>query len=418
MNPARRWWSVALLIFGLAVHGVFQVVPARDAVWHRRNGADFASYYYGYKVAAQGGDPYSNPELDRMAKAERSRSSVRPFFYPPPFLFTMAWVQHYKILSAFRLMLVLNELVLLGCLGVLWAGFGVPAGAVGVLLMVWSPIPDNMKMGQANLFALLPALLGLWIARLNGTAVRRSAPWVGGILLGTAAMFKMSPALFLLFWAMRREWKPCMAAVATAVGLSVLSLPLVPLATQWGFYTQVLPGFAKGEYHGLTVAISLAGNHSIPDIFNSLWPGPNATSLSRNAVLASRLVSAGLLGWWFLRARRLTDLRGTSRSLGALTVLMVIVPTYTYEHHLVFLLLPVGVLIAEVYHRVSSAQPGTLLRDRKRLIWLACAVLAVAIAAPPLHLVNDVSRTVPSGLGRLVREGKFIGSLALFFLLL
>lgn len=418
MNPARRWLSLSLLLVGLAVHGIFQVIPARDAVWHRRNGADFASYYYGYKVAAQGGDPYANPELDRMAKAEHSRTSVRPFFYPPPFLFTMAWVQHYKILAAFRLMLVLNELLLLGCLGVLWAGFGVPAGAIGVLLMVWSPIPDNMKMGQANLIALLPALLGLWIARLQGAAIRRWAPWVGGVLLGTAAMFKMSPALFLLFWAMRREWKPCIAAAATAVGLSLLSLPLVPLATQWEFYTEVLPGFAHGEYHGLTVAISLAGNHSIPDIFNSLWPGPNATSLGKNAILASRIVSVGMLAWWFLRARRLTDVRGTARALGALTVLMVILPTYTYEHHLVFLLLPVGVLIAEVFTKVASAPLRELLRDRKRLVWLACAVLAVALAAPPLHLVKDLSKAVPPELSPLVRESKFIGLMGLFFLLL
>ena len=31
-------------------------------------------------------------------------------------------------------------------------------------------------------------------------------------------------------------------------------------------------------------------------------------------------------------------------ALGALTILMTILPVYTYEHHLVFLLLPVTVL--------------------------------------------------------------------------
>ena len=37
----------------------------------------------------------------------------------------------------------------------------------------------------------------------------------------------------------------------------------------------MLPTFATGHYHGLTVRISLPANHSIPDLLNQVWPGPD-----------------------------------------------------------------------------------------------------------------------------------------------
>ncbi len=417
-DSGRRPVHAALLAFGLLVHVLFQVLPAKTAVWDTGNGRDFASYYYAYKVADHGGDPYDNAQLDRMASSEHTRPTVQPYFYPPPFLATMAWVPAFKLPIAYRGMLVLNELALASCLVVLWAGFSVPMGAIGVLLAIWSPIPDNLKMGQANLLALLPALLGLWTARID----RRWAPWVGGVLLGTAAMFKMSPALFLLYWAMRREWKPVLAAIGTAVGLSLASLVLVPLTTQIEFYTVVLPGFARGDYHGLSIPISLSANHSIPDIFNTWWPGPSKTALSGKALLASRIVTVVLLTWWFARSAVLvrstvaSEPVGVARALGALTILMVTLPTYTYEHHLVFLLLPVATLIALVFERAPAAfASGASTPSR---VWVFSSVIAIFFVAWPLDVLNATMHAVPTALAPLVRESKFMGLIAMFFLLL
>lgn len=420
MSPAGPVWQRArsllsgrlqllVLVIGLCVHVLFQLGPAKDAVWNTKHGRDFASYYYAVQVAGDGGNPYRTRALDAMAKAEHTRGSVQPFFYPPPFLYTVAWAQPLPLATAYRLMLVLNEVLLAACLFVLARGFAIPLGVLGALLIVWSPIPDNAKMGQANLIALLPALLGLWAARTR--------PWLGGVLLGAAAMFKMSPALFLLYWALRRQWRPCVAAVLTAIGLSVVSLPICPLATQIEFYTRVMPGFASGDYHGLTVPISLSANHSIPDIFNTLWPGPSKTALSPSAILGSRVVTGCALALWAWRTRLASTqlpepggLHRDARTLGALTVLMVIVPTYTYEHHLVFLLLPVSALLASV---LNDWVTGGGLRLRHVL-----AILAVVIAGWPLHLVTELIQSVPHWAQPWVREGKFVALLVIFGLLL
>ncbi len=396
--------QLALLALGLLVHFGVAVPIAKTAVWETRNARDFASYYYAWHVAADGGDPYKTLALTKLAKAEGTRvGPVQPYFYPPPFLYTMAWVHDLPLRSAYRAMLVLNEVLLFASLAVLVRGFGVSVGAVGLLLAVWSPIPDNLKMGQANLVALLPGLLGLWLARTR--------PWVGGVLLGIAAMFKMSPALFLLYWILRREWKPCVAAGLTAILLSVLSLPICGFALQQKFYLTVMPGFAQGDYHGLGVWISLSANHSIPDIFNNWWPGPSRTALSETALWASRALTAAILIFWGFRAVRLRDQPG--RVLGALTILMVTIPTYAYEHHLVFLLLPAGALMTGLL--AAEADPAHKLRSR---IWQALALLTLAAVAWPLDVLNLVLDETPKSMRWLVRESKFLGLTSMFFMLL
>lgn len=394
--------QVLVLALGLLSHGLSHVVPAAKEVWGTNHGRDFASYYYAVEAATHGGDPYATRELGAMARAEHTRQSVNPYFYPPPFLFTVAWAAPLDLATAYRTMFVLNEALLGACLFVLARGFAVPLGVLGAILVAWSPIPDNAKMGQANLIALLPALLGLWAARTR--------PWLGGVLLGAAAMFKMSPALFLLYWALKRQWRPCVAAVATAVGLTLLSLPLCPVATQVEFYRDVLPGFARGDYFGLQVPIGLAANHSIPDVFNTLWPGASKTALSPTALIWSRLATLAALGAWAWRASRSHSPAADIRLLGALTVLMVIIPTYAYEHHLVFLLLPLAALLTSAWDDVTSGDIHPV-RD-------VASVLAVVVAGWPLSLVTEMIAAAPAWSRVPLREVKFVALLVIFGLLL
>lgn len=399
---SRRWVQVLLLCIGLSSHAVFQAAPAAKEVWATKHGRDFASYYYAVEAATHGKDPYATRALSAQARAEHTRQSVNPYFYPPPFLFTVAWATPLDLPTAYRGMFVLNELLLGACLFVLARGFAVPLGVLGAILVAWSPIPDNAKMGQANLIALLPALLGLWAARTR--------PWLGGTLLGAAAMFKMSPALFLLYWALKRQWRPCIAACVTAVGLTVLSLVLCPLPTQLEFYLDVLPGFANGDYFGLEVPIGLPANHSIPDVFNTLWPGTSKTALSPTALLFSRVAILGALGAWAARAWRSSDPAADIRALGALTVLMVIIPTYAYEHHLVFLLLPIAALLTSAWDDVMSGDIHPV-RD-------IASVLAVLVAGWPLALVTEMIASAPAWSRVPLREVKFVALLVVFGLLL
>lgn len=374
--------SALLLLAGLVLHAVLQLGPAWDKVSSAKHGRDFASYYYALQVAADGGDPYDTHALDVAAREDRTRKSVHPYFYPPPFLLAIGWARPLSLHQAYVGMLLLNEALLFGCLFVLVRAFAVPVWVTTLLLATYTPIPDNAWMGQANLLALLPALLGL------AAAPRR--PVLGGVLVGVAGMLKMSPALFLLYWVLRRQWRPVFAAAATAAALSVLALPLVDLDAQLRFYTEVLPGFGVGDYHGLSIPISLPANHSVPDLFDRVWDFPNPRRLSPEAHRASLAATVGLLALWAWRFRRPGD---EPAALGALTVLMVVLPVYTYEHHLVFLLLAIGA--------AATVAPA----------WLFLP--AYFFLAWPLHWLRDAQAAFPE-LEGVLRESKFLAAMALF----
>lgn len=376
-----RWWVLAL---GVLLHVLLQAAPAWESVRDGKSGRDFASYYYAIQVADDGRDPYQTSLLNKAASQDHTRKTVNPYFYPPPFLLGMTWAVPLSLSQAYKASFFLNEALLAACCALLVRAFAVPMWAIALMLASFTPIPDHARMGQANLVALLPALAGL--------ALARTRPWLGGVLVGVAGMLKMSPALFLLYWLIRGQWRPALAAAVTAVALSVAALPLVGWDAQVRFYTEVLPGFGVGDYHGLRVPISLSANHSLADPFNSLWPGPLETRLSETAHRATSATALALLALWAWLFRK----RGGDEpaALAALTVLMVVVPVYTYEHHLVFLLLAVG---------TAARAP----------LW-AFVPLYVMLSWD-LSWIRWMSERFPS-LQRVFYETKFVGALGMFAL--
>jgi hypothetical protein len=319
-----RFVSAVLLV----VYGALVVPSTLKSVQTARSGRDYATYHYAVAEALDGGDPYDTKALGERAREDAARHSVHPFFYPPPYLLTMLWAGGLSLGQGYLIFFWANQLLLLllGVVFYLW--FRAPPLVLAVLLASYTPIPDNASMGQANLGVLLLAAVGLWLSR---------GEWVSA-----AAMMKMSPALYLVQWASQRRWKPVLAAVLWAVLLSLIALPLVGFRHQLRFYLEVLPGFSTGEYHGLTVPISIPLNYSIPFLFNQVWPGPSEHALSSSARFGSAATSVALLAVlaWLARIRR--DSLGTAAMAGAFTVLMLVSPVHTYEHHLVMLLLPLA----------------------------------------------------------------------------
>jgi alpha-1,2-mannosyltransferase len=184
-------------------------------------------------------------------------------------------------------------------------------------------------------------------------------------------MLKMSPALFVGWWLLRGRWKPALVAVAAAAVLEVAALAVVSPEVHWAFWTQVLPGFTSGEYNGLRVPIGLFGNHSIPDLLHQAFRGASSHTLSPTARALATVSALGLVGGiaWALR-REPADLLQRSAQWCAVAVVMLLVPVYTYEHHLVWAL-PGAVLaaLAVLNRRLHPAWLAALLPAWTALSW-------------------------------------------------
>jgi len=379
----------AALVGLLAVH-LAQVVHAGRIVASSESGRDYATYHYAVQEAWAGGDPYDTRALGRRARAEGTRKGVHPYFYPPPFLVGMLWAVPLSMKSGYLVWFAVQELCTLGVLAVLRRWLGASWLLLALALAAFTPIPDNLKMGQANLPVLLLTVLGLW----------RTARPGGGILVGVAGMAKMSPALNLVGWLARGRWRPAGMAALTAVVLSILTLPLVGLEAQVRFYTEILPGFSTGEYHGLKVPITLPANHSIPDLFNQLWPGPDRHHLDPRAAAASKATSLALLAGLVPVFRRARGPVGSACAFGALAVLATVTPVYAYEHHLAFLLFPAVALGVALERRLLPPRTG----------WMA--LVASFFTAWPLYALRPAQRALPA-LDWLLQESKFGGAVAL-----
>lgn len=375
-----------LLALGFAVHVFVLVGPIWSEAKTIEQGEDFASYYYAVRAAVEGLDPYDRRQLHALAKQDGTRKGVFPFFYPPPFLLTMMWTLPSSLETAYRAWFWLNSLFLLAALLALWRWLPGRAtiAAIGIILASFTPIFDNQLMGQVNLPVLAAMLWGLYLAE-------RERPVAGGALMGLACMMKMSPALLVAWWMLRGKWTAVLSACATAVLLSFVALPLVGWDAQMRFYRDLLPGFASGDYNGLFVSIVHPGNHSLPNLWAQLFDAERR--LTQAALWGATLTNLGLLGlvaWWL--KRQTPDLLGGAAGAAAVSVMMVLIPVYTYEHHLVQLIFPLvvaGVALAE--GRLSRRWAFALVAAYLTLAWWLPAITRAlrSLAGPTAWVLQE-----------------------------
>ena len=94
-----------------------------------------------------------------------------------------------------------------------WLAGGIVALAVSYL----EPIAANFAFGQINV-----VLMTLVIA----DCVPRRTPWPRGLLLGLAIALKLTPAVFLLYFVLRRDGRAALTALAWLAGATLAGLGL------------------------------------------------------------------------------------------------------------------------------------------------------------------------------------------------
>ena len=357
-----------------------------------QHGRDFATYYYANKISQKGGNPYHTPNLSKQSKKEKTRKSVHPFFYPPPSLLFFSWTSLFSLLTSYQIFFAFNQF----CFGIiLWFSrkwFSISWIYLLVLACTFTPMQNTMVMGQVNVFVVLLLLYAL--------------RYHNAMALACAGMIKMSPVYIMFQWMMERRWNFVIYTVIFAIILSFLSLIFIDVTTQFLFYREILPSFSSGNYNGLRVPITLPANHSIPDIWNQIFPGPNDKILSTTAKQGSGFISFSLL-LGLLSCSSLWKGEESSKYLsGAFVVLFVITPIYTYEHHLAFAVIPILFLL-EGFSKENIKSPS---------IKYFVAVIYFFLAWPlwmlrSLQTENDIWNW-------LLQESKFFALVLLFFLCL
>ena len=101
------------------------------------------------------------------------------------------------------------------------------AGLVALGVWFLEPIEANFSFGQINVI-----LMTLVIA----DCVPRRTPWPRGLLLGLAIALKLTPAVFLLYFVLRRDLRAVLTTVASFLGATLLAFALAP-RDSWQYWT-------------------------------------------------------------------------------------------------------------------------------------------------------------------------------------
>lgn len=363
MSSDSRGWLVP---FGAAVWLHLTLLVGLNSVL-AVPGEDFASYQNAARAALAGLDPYDVADLSRWGNPFAEGYPVHPYIYPPAALVLFlplglldSW--------AWPTFLGITELAAIGSL-FLWtrSAAAIDHRLAWLVALGFSLFPAtlvNPIAGQVNWLVVFTTYLGLFLAQ------RSRIP--GGIAVGVATALKVTPAILVLLWLLRRRWREAGAAVLLVVALTVAALPWLGPLDQLRFVTEILPSIGRGDIEGLVLERDDVGNNGpAPLLFRFLGEGPVDPTLPWRLGLPLLALAA----CW--RAPSTAWQRWSQPVL--LLTAVALTPAFLYEHHLIWAIPAWALVTHAAWTGTRAAWPGAVLGGLALLVPLA----------PFHHLVAD-----------------------------
>jgi alpha-1,2-mannosyltransferase len=221
-------------------------------------------------------------------------------------------------------------------------------GVVAAALVI-EPVGSTFGLGQIN-------LLVMWLV-LEDVAGAVPARW-RGVLTGLATGLKLTPALFVVYFAATRQWAAAARATATGAATVLVGL-LVQPTSAWEFWTGT--AYDSTRLGG----VEHAGNQSVHGTIERLL-GPDVPALGWMPV------ALAVAAFGIATAARLHRRGDELAALTAVAVTMLLVSPVSWNHHWVWVLLVIGLVVVPGQSpRVRAALVLVVLVFGSRLIWLA-----------------------------------------------
>jgi alpha-1,2-mannosyltransferase len=171
-----------------------------------------------------------------------------PFTYPPlaaivfcPFSWLHMPAASVAITALTLVLLIVSTAIVLTRLDVWNESAAVPGPAwlrrlwlavlIAAAATIWlEPIASNFAFGQINV-----VLMTLVIA----DCIPRRTPWPRGLLMGLGIALKLTPAVFLLYFLLRRDGRAALTALASFAGATLLGFVLA-WSDSWEYWTHTV----------------------------------------------------------------------------------------------------------------------------------------------------------------------------------
>ncbi|CAJ1502563.1 glycosyltransferase 87 family protein [[Mycobacterium] holstebronense] len=353
-DPGRRHGGIS----GRAVWWIFTLLAIAAlgyTTWRALGSTPYHIDVDVYRMAAQAwregrplyGEDWFQTQID---------GTVLPFTYPPIAAVLFAPLTWVSLGTATAALTVLSTLLLVVSITIVLTGLGLqfdrrpdcgPAwwhrGVVAVAIVaasIWldaEPIWANFDFGQVN-----AVLMTLVIA----DCVPRRTYWPRGALLGVAVALKLTPAVFLLYFLLRRDRRAAVTTVASFLAATLVGF-VMAWSDSWQYWTHTVSDTDRIGGASLNTNQNLAGALArLPlndQVRSVLW------------LAGCLLVLAAM--WW--AARRVLAAGEPILALVCVALFGLVVSPVSWSHHWVWML-PAVVVMAVLAYRHHAIALGAL----------------------------------------------------------
>ncbi|WP_415976764.1 glycosyltransferase 87 family protein [Rhodococcus sp. 077-4] len=342
----RRWpsWAVAssrvVVLIGAVVGVAFHLngFPGLRAIGEHYR-LDLDVYRLGGQVFAEGGDLYG--QLPPIATG-----TTLPFTYPPIAAAIFSPLSSVSLYAASIAVTVLSMALLLVTVVVTLTSLGLrprtlvwwSAGAVfAVAVLVLEPVTSTLNYGQINI--VLMAFVAL-------DCLPKKTPWPRGVLIGLVAAVKLTPAVFVLYFLLRKDFRAAVVSVLsfgafTAIGFALTWSDSVRYWTETIVDSDRIGGPAYPPNQSITGVLARLGLDELPR--SILWLALSVVVLAVAAVAIRKAFAAG----------------ETALALTINAMFGLLVSPVSWSHHWVWAI-PFTVVLAVLGYRRRSALLATL----------------------------------------------------------
>jgi len=229
------------------------------------------------------------------------------------------------------------------------------AGLVALSVLWFEPIQANFSFGQINV-----VLMTLVIA----DCVPRRTPWPRGLLLGVAIALKLTPAVFLLYFLLRRDIRAALTALGAFVVATLIGFALAR-DDSWEYWTSTV------RHTDRIGTATLNTNQNAAGALARLGLGQSTH------FVVWTLVCVAVLGLTIWSVRRILVAGESTLAVMCVALFGLVVSPVSWSHHWVWAL-PTIIVTAVLAYRYRSGALGVV-----------SAVGLALMVWPPIELLPE-----------------------------
>jgi hypothetical protein len=339
----KKYISILVLIIAVGITIRYGILPAWDKI-----NSDFPNYYTASRLVTEGKDIskiYNDAWFAQQIKNYGIDEPGKFSPFPPPTIFVLVPFASFDSITAKRLFIILNIILLLGTAYIFKKISTLNyINCLNIILISGAGVINNFLLGQMYLLLLFSIALGYFYLNRNDIKT--------GVLWGMGAAIKYFPIIYIPILLIKKQWKGLLSLIITIIIINLITLVITGYDIYREFINSVLFNHINGELSSQSkYAVqfqswnSLLRNLFIEDPIENKMPLFNSPGTFIAARVLIYLIFIGATVYIVYRIRHGKNFLAFATII--LTLLALVLSPASATYHLLLLSFPLILLLFE-----------------------------------------------------------------------